>query len=63
MSYKGFEIRPGCVVKLPHNLEVKGWGIYRNGDYRGMCQDKELACRYVDELLRRENKNEHQKTA
>ena len=55
MNYKGYELRNDAVTKFYKDgevIEVKAWGIYRNGDYRGSAKTLDAAKQHIDGLTK-----------
>ncbi|MCR4622646.1 MAG: hypothetical protein K5663_11255 [Clostridiales bacterium] len=51
MIYKGYELRNDAKTIFHKNgevIEVEAWGIYRNGDYRGLAKTLDAAKAHID---------------
>lgn len=57
MNYKGYTLKLSYSFTLPFGGRVTGVGIFQGDTYIGVAQDKELAMRWVDERIKRDEQD------
>ena len=56
MVYKGFEISK-TQVKLDNGVTIEGWGIFKDGERKGLTDTADTAKRYIDCRLQTERRD------